>query len=297
MKRRLGGKQNESGIALFMVISTVALLGVLVTELTYSTQVSSRLAYNALDNAKAYYLAKAAYRFSLVRLSAYAAVKKFLDDPQNKTIKATVNPFVDRIWDIPFAFPPPLPKDAPASVADPVKEFVAESSLAGNYTAMIFGQSSKINFNNLFIKEVDAETESENSNTGNSGASNNAKSSNKTTNSNGEEKEEVNFRPMVETTISTLLNQKMSQDQEFAEVYRNVTGADVIDAIEGYLKRESRGSALPGYRAPETPKEAPFYDISELHMVPGINDEIYNLLIDTFTASATPGINVNMASR
>lgn len=292
MKRfHRGEKGKEAGIALFMVISAVAVLSVLVTELTYSTQVSSRLAYNALDNLRAYYLAKAAYRFSLVRLNAYSAVKNFVDDPKNKNIKAVVGSYVDRIWDMPVIFPPPLAKDAPASVADPIKEFVKESALSGTYLSAIFGESSKINLNNLFIKEIEAPTGSTGVSAGGTGASGPTGATTAAA-----KKEAVDCRPMIENTIFGLLRQRMETDEEFADVYRSVTARDIVDAMDAYLKRDARGSSLPGF-SQVTAKEAPFYSISELHLIPGIDDELYDMLAGSFTTYSTPGINVNTATR
>src|SRR5690606_37598642 len=40
-------------------------------------------------------------------------------------------------------------------------------------------------------------------------------------------------------------------------------------------------------------KRAPFYSVSELHMVEHIDDPLYQLLAPSLTAVTTPGINVN----
>jgi hypothetical protein len=40
-------------------------------------------------------------------------------------------------------------------------------------------------------------------------------------------------------------------------------------------------------------KRAPFYSLTELHMLPGMDDQLYNLFTPTLTVSRTPGININ----
>jgi type II secretory pathway component PulK len=64
----------------------------------------------------------------------------------------------------------------------------------------------------------------------------------------------------------------------------------LVDGIAGWADRsyERKG------RAGDIPmKQAPFYDISELHMIPGMDDDLYELFAPNLTVSRTPGINVN----
>ena len=67
--------KNQSGIALFMVISAISLLSIIVTEFTYISQINQRMAYDSLDQVKAHYLAKSGLKLSLLRLKAYQQVK------------------------------------------------------------------------------------------------------------------------------------------------------------------------------------------------------------------------------
>lgn len=295
MKKHRGKRGGETGIALFMVISAVALLTVLTAELTYSTQVGSRMAYNAVDNLRAYYLAKSAYRLSLLRLVAYSSIRNFVDDPKNKEIKSAINQFVDQVWQMPLVFPPPIPKDASVVIADPIKAFVKESSLPGHYSGFIFGESSKINLNNLFITQSSDQGQPSGASTapGATGPANPTGPSG----ASGSQTSDVDFQPMITNTVSELLRQRALTDLDFAETYRNVTGQDVTDAILSYIKRDTRGSNLPGFKPIENPKEGPLYSLTELHLVPGIDDVLYGMLADTFTVYTTPGINVNSITK
>lgn len=294
-KGALEKNRSQRGIALFMVMGAITLLTVLMAELTYSTQVHSRLAYNYVDGLKAYYLAKAALKLSELRLRSYLQIKNFLNDPNNKQIKETLpKGTIDKIWSMPLLFPIPVPTQASMAEADMVKDFMKESRLSGSYTANITGESTKLNLNMLFVKTASADQASGAS--GASGTQPNTPSSGSSGSSpagaSGSSAATVNFRPLLESTISSLIEQKKTQDNEFADVYRNLQGKDVVDAIEYYLFPEKPVSNLPGFKAFKA-KQAPFFSITELHLIPGIDDEIYSLLEPSFTVYSTPGVNMN----
>lgn len=285
--RRLKQRQNGSqkGIALFMVISALALLSILVAELTYSTQMNARLAYNYVDNLKAFYLSKAAMKLSMMRLKAYLQVRDFVNNPDNKQIKDSLDKkIIEKIWNMPFIFPLPIPKDASMSEGDTIKAFIKESKLSGTFIANITSESSKLNLNNLFITSVTPEPSPTPSPTPSPGSS--------PPPSTPPTPQKVDFRQLLDHTISNLIEKKKDEEREFADVYRNVNGKDVVDAIEAYLFPDKPPSNLPGFKQIK-PKKAPMYSLTELHLIPGIDDELYNLLASALTVYSTPGLNIN----
>lgn len=40
-------------------------------------------------------------------------------------------------------------------------------------------------------------------------------------------------------------------------------------------------------------KKAPYYSVTELHMIPGMDDDLYDLFAPNLTVARTPGVNVN----
>ncbi len=281
-------QKSQNGIALFMVISAIAVLAVLVTEITRSSQLGLRMAYNHSDNVKAFYLAKAALKLSLVRLNAYLQVKEFFNDPSRAAAKEMLGKSVlENIWSIPFIYPPAVPQDSTRILKESIEGFVKESKLGGSFVAQFTGESSKLNLNNLFIKKVpESSLAPKTSQTPQiSGA-----------NRQLEKDVEVDFRPTIEQTINTLLDDKKLSDREFADVYKDLYAKDVVDAIMAYLFENSPAPALPGFRDLK-PKKAPLYSLSELHLIPGFDDEIYNLIAPSFTVYSTPGVNINKISK
>lgn len=283
--------RRESGIALFMVIAAMAMLVPIVAEMTYSIEINSRMTYNYVDNLRAYYLAKAALKLSLVRLRAYTQIKAFADKPDNKQIKDSLpKGTLDKLWSFPLMFPVPIPKGSSMPEADAIKAFEKDSKLPGSYTANITGESSKLNLNMLLVTEMPAGP------SGASSASGSSSSTSQPSGPSGASGQGIDFHPMMVDAISSLLEQKKTEDREFADIYRNVQGKDVVDAIVYYLKKDQQPSNLPGFKQFKS-KDAPFYSLSELHMIPGLDDELYRLIEPTFTVYSTPGVNMNQIGK
>lgn len=288
-------KGSEKGIALFMVISAVALLSILMAEFTYSTQINARLAYNYVDNLKAYYMAKAAFKLSLVRLKAFMQIKDWMNDPNNKQMAAMLDKgMVEQVWAMPFSYPLEIPKEASMGETDAIKDFMKDSKFEGKYTAVITGQSTKLNLNNLLLKNLPPEPSATPTPapTPTPAARPGTAPAPSPTNTPAP----MDFRSALEPAISSLIEQKKEEDREFADVYRNVMGKDVVDAIMSYLDPNfQQGSNLPGFE-PIKAKAAPLYSLTELHLIPGIDDQLYDVLEPTLTVHSTPGINVNKIS-
>lgn len=282
------GKQNKkSGIALFMVMSAVALLSVIVTELTYSVQVNSRMAHNFVDSTRAYYVAKAAFKLSILRLIAYTKITDYVDS--NKMIKQQLTPdMLDQIWGFPILFPPPIPAEAMGAEKDMINKFIKESNLSGGFGSVIEPESVKFNLNNLLVKNLPSKNAAPSPSPipGTVGTNVNPSAS----------PTPMIFRPLIEDTLNGALQSRKESDREFGDVYRNVFAKDIVDAIMAYLVQGSPRPNLPGYKDIEA-KGAPLYSITELRLIPGIDDELFKIMDSLFTVYSTPGINVNKISK
>ena len=64
-------RENQKGVAILIVLVSLAILTVLVFELAFSTGVQSRLARTFLTQAQAKYLSKTGLNISLLRLYFY----------------------------------------------------------------------------------------------------------------------------------------------------------------------------------------------------------------------------------
>jgi hypothetical protein len=89
-----------------------------------------------------------------------------------------------------------------------------------------------------------------------------------------------------------MMSSKFMTDDDFAREYRDYKLDDLINNIALWADRSYTTNMqypMDGVQ----PKRAPFYSLSELHMIPTMDDDLYNLYADGLTVSRTPGININ----
>src|ERR1035437_442393 len=110
--QRLTKKLDRRGVALFIVLTSMATLAIFLGEITYTAQINQKLAYDRLDQVKATALAKSGFRLALLRIRAYTEIKKLIA-AMSKTAGATaseVNSIVpkdmlEKIWNEPITVP------------------------------------------------------------------------------------------------------------------------------------------------------------------------------------------------
>lgn len=278
-----------------MVIAAIALLSVIVTEFTYVTQVNQKMAYDSSDQLKAHYMAKTGLKISLLRLKAYQSVKKALSGAGGSAGASGLVPkqLLEKIWSFPFLFP--IPTQIPgmsATQKEKIGEFQKESSLDGSFSAVIESESSKYNLNMILapFAPIGASGASGPSGPpanppGSAGASGPTAPSGPTFNVEA-------ARESLQTYLRSVIEGKFQDDPDFQAEYRDLRIEDLADNIIAWADRTYERRTPPA-REMIPPKGAPFYSVSELHMIDGVDDRIYNLLAPTLTASPTPGVNVN----
>ena len=278
--------QDSSGIALFMVLASVSLLALLVTEFTYIAQINQKIAFDGLDNLKAHYLAKSGLKLSLLRLKAYQNVKSALGNTAGGAASALVpKQMLEKIWNFPFFYP--IPTSIPglsATDKDAIDKFQKASGLEGKFSSVIESESSKLNLN-LILPTFAPSARPQ------AAASPNTAGGASPTPMPSYDPEAA--RTGLRTTLSRMLTSKFESDPDFAAEYRDFRIDDFMDGLlawadQTYERRTGNSrEAVPM-------KRAPFYSVSELHMLPMMTDDLYNLWAPALTASSTSGINVNV---
>ncbi|MEK6706570.1 MAG: hypothetical protein AABZ06_12370 [Bdellovibrionota bacterium] len=279
-------KKNSSGIALFIVIAAMSVLSIIVTEFTYIAQVNQRIAYDALDQVKAHYLAKSAFKLSLLRLKAYQQLKS-LTGGQNAGVVAVPRQLLDKIWSFPliYPFPTTIPGLMPAD-RERIEKFQKESGLEGNFTALIESESSKYNLNMILAQFAPQPSPSP------SPSPSPTQADQKQASQPSQPFSPEAARKSLADYLWQLLNQKFESDQDFAAEYRDFKIEDLMDHITAWADRTYQRKDS-GFHDVVALKQAPFYTLSEFHMVPTMSDDIYDLFAPNLTVSTTPGINVN----
>jgi general secretion pathway protein K len=286
-------ERDKSGIALFMVIAAISLLSILVTDFTYIAQINQRMAFDSLDQIKAHYLAKSGLKLSLLRLKAYQQVKSMIggSGANNPLAQAVPKGLVEKIWNFPFFFPiPALPSMSNAD-KEQLDKFHKDSEFDGKFIATIESESSRINLNSLLPGFVAAmPSPSGSPSPGTSGSPPPATGSSPSPSASPSFSSDQ-ARQNLQDYLTQLILNKSEEDEGFAHEYRDYKMDELMRNISAWCDRTYKQEA-PDYKD-ILPKGAPFYSLTELHMIPLMDDDLYDLFQPNLTASATAGVNIN----
>lgn len=278
--------RDQSGIALFMVIAAISVLSILVTEFTYIAQVNQKMAFDGLDQLKAHYLAKSGFKLSLLRLKAYQNVKGVVGTVGGgKGIPGVPKNLIEKIWSFPFFYP--IPTNVPGMTPgdkELIDKFQKGSGLEGRFSAQIESESSKYNLNLILAPFAPSATPSP----GPSPSPQPSPSPSPPAPAFNPEE----ARNSLGEYLNNILRAKVEGDPDFAADYRDVRVEDLLDSIVAWADFTYERRSAPGKEL-IPPKRGPFYSLSELHMISGMDDRLYELFAPALTVSTTPGINVN----
>ena len=291
--------RNNRGVALFIVLTSMATLAIFLGEITYTAQINQKLAYDRLDQVKATALAKSGFRLALLRIRAYTELKKTVASLA-KTAGAAASAvdsvvpkeMIEKIWNEPITIP--FTGDIsslPTAARDGLTKFRKDSSLEGTLYLSILSQSTHFNLNSYLA--TFAPTPSPAAPPG--GTTPTTPGAPATANPAPSSSPAVFSPDQAKTLLTAQIKQtfqnKFDEDEKFRDQYRNLKIEDIADDIIAwndlaYDSPRSQTATMPY-------KKAPFYDISELHYLPTIDDEIYKLLAPEYSASVQSTINVN----
>lgn len=282
------GRDNQ-GIALFMVVSAIAVLALLVTEFTYVSQVNQRLAYNRLDEINAFYTAKSGLKLALLRLAAYKKVKSLLSQPGNEAFAGMVpGHTLDMIWRFPFVYPIPALDGLSPTQKQSIDKFQKDSAIAGSFTMNIDSESSRFNLNLVlaaFARKLPQKPAST------SGSA--PPASGGATNPQSQPFNQDAARQTLQMLLERIFQQKMTSDEDFAARWRDSpVMRDLTENIIAWADPQYESRANNNEFAVAR-KGAPFYHISELNMIPPMEEEIFELIRPALTVNTTYGLNVN----
>ncbi|MCM2278702.1 MAG: type II secretion system protein GspK [Oligoflexia bacterium] len=293
-RRATDRKRSEGGIALFMVIAAVAVLSILVTEFTYIAQVNQKMAFDGLDQLKAHYLAKSGLKLSLLRLKAYQNVKDAmgkLGGGKSGDALGVPRQALEKIWNFPFFYP--IPTEIPGlslQDRDAIEKFQKASGLEGRFSAIIESESGKYNLNLMLAPFAPpAPSPSPSPSPPPSGG---AAPPAGVTGPTGPAFNAAEARKSLSEYLGELFRARAEGDADFAAEYRDLNFDELMDNIFAWADPLYE-KQFTGMRDQTAYKKGPFYSLSELHQIPGMDDGLFELFAPALTVSTTPGINVN----
>ena len=260
-QKKVGKSKKERGVALLITLFAVMIMTFLALEIAYNSHVELAVGASQVDRLKAYYLAKSGVQFSLLRIKVYqTALQKF--GGQLGAQKS----MLDMIWQLPFSWPPLLPPELSSFDKDNINKAVKKSFIDGVFQTQIESEGSKIDVNDL-ASPSEA------------------------------------LKKTVNAQLVQLLQNRIALDDQWARDHRNLRPQELVNNIADWVSADpnslnggSKASQYGGTEPPIVPASRPMKTIEELHMVKGITDDIYKLLVPKLTVYGTKGINVNAAS-
>ncbi len=286
---------RESGIALFMVVASMTILALIVTEFTYIAQVNSRMAFDSLDQVKAHYLAKSGLKLSLIRIRAYQNLKALAKSAGGEAGSSMIpKGLLEKIWSFPFFYPIPLdvPGLAP-SEKDQIQEFTKNAAIDGRFSALIESESSKYNLNSILAPFAVAASPTP---TGTATPPGTVTGPGTAGPGTASPTPLPSFNPVeaqksLAGYITQILNNRMEADEDFSAEYRDLKVDEFVDNLISWADATHERRSAPN--SSFQPKGGPFYSLSELRMIDPMDDGLYEVLAPHFTVSAVPGLNVN----
>ena len=145
---------NESGMAIIMVTTAVAILSFILADFTFETKLNKIRVENQVDRYQAKLNAEAGLRFALAKLKIYKEAWNTLE--QNESLKQTISPSAaEKVVTMPFIYPIPLPADSNIIQRNAVEEFEKNSLLRGSLSVIMTPLTGFLNPNSLkVVKET-----------------------------------------------------------------------------------------------------------------------------------------------
>jgi type II secretory pathway component PulK len=263
----VGRRRNKKGMALLLVLTSIVVITVMIVELSYNARIASAITANYKDEVAATYLARSSVNVALLRLAIVAKMKTF--DAGGFKIPPDV---LSMILSMPFIFPPPEELLAMAGIGGELdlglKEIInkikVETNIAsvGRFENTITGMDSKININ-----MVPASDESVNT-----------------------------FKEQMKNLYAA----KIVSDESFGHRYSmeefEALLNNIIDWIDPDNESRNGGDERAYYEKKDpsyAPRNSAMPTLSELHMIEGMNDELFDIMSPMMTVFSSGSVNVN----
>jgi len=277
MQKNLINKNNRStlsnskGIALLQTLFLVMLIIFIVNQVNFETAVEYSVNSQSIHRIKAYQAARAGLEISLLRIAIYNKVSAQVSKNMGGNA-GSITQMLNLIYTFPLTWPMVLPPQAGGSDNDALKELNKKSLMDATFATQI--QSEDL----LNINDLDSPMESQ--------------------------------RERVKNSLTQLFKGKIELDREWADRNREMRFEEVINNIKDWIDPDTQsenGGEESRYYAklremdkdnkdPYPPNRF-FRTIDEVRMVPGVTDEIFDLIKGGFSVFGPLGINPNLADQ
>lgn len=277
--------KNESGVAIIMVLSAIAIILPVVLYFTLDSATNKIKAFNIEERSKARLTAESGLKFAMARLTLYKEAYNYLQ--KNAGAKEIVKQEqLDMIWNFPFVYPIPVASSLNQIQAETIKKFHEENVLHGSFNLTINNISNKINLNLLRISLMAlAKKEAE-------------KEKNGEQKGEDDKNSEFNIEAQLHKALKNAIDSESLKNETFNAKYYGLEIAPLVNELKYFTSdpnsiEDSAGAETAFADKEITPKRAPLISSQELYTLPTWPDAIVDLLQNEFTVHGAIMIDLN----
>ena len=305
--------QNQHGVALMMVLTSITILSALMIQFSFDTKIDKLRVLDLLDKKQAKLNAESGLHFAMVRLELYQ--KAFNTVEKDSDIaQAVPKDVLNFLWNFPFIYPIPVSKEMGLIEKDMIQKFHDTTLLDGEMKLSIQNISHTLNLNLLRLAAIKDPIIIGLSNNNNSEISNDGDDSddaddneendnnNEANSDTSEDDEKLNFENEVIKFLKNAIELKGIEDESFYARYNGTDIEKLVKIITFYISDENQiqdpGEIPRFFEAIElAPKHAPLMSMSELYLLPEWTDDLINLIKNEYTVYGAVMIDLNKITK
>lgn len=276
--------KNERGVAILMVISTIAILTFLLADFTFETKLNKIKVYNFQEREQARLNAEAGMALALAKLRLYRQAINTLET--TPSLKEVLKPsLLEGVITQPFVFPLPVPGNASSIQKEALNKFIGDNLLKGQVSLSISAVSGFLNPNNLVVPTIDPDADQSQSQS--------------TETESDKPPHAIIERKFIEMFEKELQNERET-NENFDLLYGEADPELLVQELKFVVnKPDSLDDPLVGNVAAMysdkniVPRYAPFTSLDELYALVGWNDAIVDLVKGRLTVHEVSLIPLN----
>ncbi|PIP93637.1 MAG: hypothetical protein COW00_03665 [Bdellovibrio sp. CG12_big_fil_rev_8_21_14_0_65_39_13] len=286
---------SESGVAILLVISVIAILAYLLADLTYETNLNRIRGFNIQDKVQAKLNAESGLRLALTKLRLYKEGRNLLE--KNDSAKGVIQPStIEAVAISPFIFPIPNSPKFSLIQRTAVEEFTKKTFLKGELSLTIQAVRGFLNPNTLrFIKKKPNPDDPDQTN-----PDDNATNDDTDGTSTIAKTPQKYFETKLVDLLTRKIKEKSEEDDEFNAAYANTDPSLLVKELKYYVNapnayEEAEKAEIEALYSGKglSVKHAPLTSIDELYALEGWTDTLVDLVKEELTVHETSIIAVN----
>lgn len=312
--------QDESGVALIMVMTALIVLMALWGEFTFESKLSRIKTTNMLDKTQARLVAESGIELAMIRLKLFKEAYNTWENNQNAKDTVPLQ-LLNQLWEAPFVYPIPLPPNAGAQVKAAIDEFQKEAILEGELKISIQNVSNKLNLNMMRVSSLtalppqggavggaNAGAQAGVDGGADGGQDGGVDAGSGSGQSGGEAEKDPNFsmEQQLARFLALRLREKGEEDESFREKYGSIDPLQLVANLKYYISdRNPRRQNVTQIdmlmdsseqlfnEAKLTAKYGPMTSFSEIYMIPGWEDPLVDIIKAEFDVFPSVMIDLN----